>query len=376
MSPGNDTPDGGPTAVDTLTDEEYEARLQSFVGVQTGPPVPAPDEVNVPMVRHWCEAMGDTNPVYLDEAAASASVHGGLVAPPTMLQAWVMRGLAATLADADADDTGAASEPGPYEQLTSLLASRGYTSVVATNCDQTYARYLRPGDRLQMVTTITGVSPMKQTALGDGHFVTTRQDYLDADGEVVGSMEFRIIRFRPRGSAPPAPAAATDSDGASDRPPRPLPATTPDTGWWFDALAEGRLVVQRCGGCGVLRHPPGPMCPRCHDLTFDQVEVTGTGTIHAMTVVHYPQVPGLEYPLGVALVDVDVEGDMVRPVRMVMNTVGLPPDEVRIGDAVRIEVRADGGQHLPFAVVGPTTERGAATAAATAPTDTTDRETT
>ena len=43
------------------------------------------------MIRHWCEAMGDTNPVYIDAEAAAASVHGGIVAPPTMLQAWVMR---------------------------------------------------------------------------------------------------------------------------------------------------------------------------------------------------------------------------------------------------------------------------------------------
>jgi uncharacterized OB-fold protein/acyl dehydratase len=331
-----------------MTDEEYEARLQAFVGVQIGPPFPAPDPVNVPMVRHWCEAMGDTNPVYLDADAASGSVHGGLVAPPTMLQAWVMRGLAATVADADASDGPAADNP--YEELTALLASRGYTSVVATNCDQTYNRYLRPGDELSMVTTVTGVSPRKATALGEGHFVTTRQDYLDADGDVVGSMEFRIIRFRPRPAAPTTP-------------PRPVPATTPDTGWWFDALAEGRLVVQRCSGCGTLRHPPGPMCPQCHDLTFDSVPVADTGVVHAMTVVHYPQVPGFEYPLGIALVDVDVSGDAgdtVRPVRMVMNTEGCDPGDVNVGDRVRIEVRQVGGQHLPFAVIDEHTDTTAA----------------
>jgi uncharacterized OB-fold protein/acyl dehydratase len=333
-----------PTASDGLTDEEYEARLQGFVGLQVGPPYPAPDEVNVPMIRHWCEAMGDTNPVYLDADAAESSLHGGVVAPPTMLQAWVMRGLTATVND----DTGD-GPAGPYDELTAMLASRGYTSVVATNCDQTYHRYLRPGDRLEMVTTITGVSPKKTTALGEGHFVTTRQDYLDANGDIVGSMEFRIIRFRPR-AADAGPGPGTDT---SDAPPRPAPATTPDSTWWFDALAEGRLVVQRCSGCGTLRHPPGPMCPRCHNLSYDHVEATGTGEIHAMTVVHYPKVPGFTYPLGVALVDVHVDGDAVRPVRVVMNTEGCEPHLVRIGDPVRIEVREDRGQYLPFAVLDP-----------------------
>lgn len=347
------------TGGDALTDEEYEARLQTFVGVQVGPPYPAPDDVNVPMIRHWCEAMGDTNPVYLDADAADASIHGGLVAPPTMLQAWVMRGLTATLND-DADTSDGPT--GPYDELTALLASRGYTSVVATNCDQTYHRYLRPGDRLEMVTTITGVSPKKTTALGEGHFVTTRQDYLDANGDVVGSMEFRIIRFRPPTAKTSPPSSGdTSGDSSDDTPPRPAPATTPDSTWWFDALADGRLVVQRCTSCGALRHPPGPMCPRCHTLTYDFVEASGTGEVHAMTVVHYPKVPGFTYPLGVALVDVHVDGDTVRPVRMVMNTEGCEPHLVRVGDPVRIEVRQDRGQHLPFAVIDPDVVAGRAT---------------
>ena len=68
-------------------------RLRSYEGRDVGEPQVAPDEVNVAMIRHWCEAMGDRNPVYLDANAAACSVHGGLVAPPAMLQAWVMRPL-------------------------------------------------------------------------------------------------------------------------------------------------------------------------------------------------------------------------------------------------------------------------------------------
>ena len=47
----------------------YE-RLQSFVGTSTGAHV-AVDPVNLPMIRRWVEAMGDTNPIYVDDAAAS-----------------------------------------------------------------------------------------------------------------------------------------------------------------------------------------------------------------------------------------------------------------------------------------------------------------
>src|SRR5581483_7664580 len=49
--------------------------------------------VNQPMINNWVEAIGDANPVYTDARFAAASVHGGLVAPPAMVQVWTMGGL-------------------------------------------------------------------------------------------------------------------------------------------------------------------------------------------------------------------------------------------------------------------------------------------
>ena len=182
----------------------FDEQLQTFVGQEIGVLQPAPDEVNIPMVRHWCEAMGDNNPIYLDQGAAEASVHGGIVAPPAMLQAWVMRPYNV------ARNSGA---PNPYTELTAVVESAGFTSVVAVNSEQTYDRYLRPGDRLTMRTVIDSVSSEKTTGLGVGHFITTRQDYFDQAGERVGSMLFRILKFRPaatrcRGEAKGAQAPA------------------------------------------------------------------------------------------------------------------------------------------------------------------------
>ena len=51
------------------------------------------------MIRHWVEAMGDHNPVYVSDEAARAAGYDELIAPPTMLQAWIMRGLRASHAD-------------------------------------------------------------------------------------------------------------------------------------------------------------------------------------------------------------------------------------------------------------------------------------
>ena len=57
-------------------------RLSEWVGrsLSRGPAV-APDAVNLPMIRHWVDALDDRNPVYLDEEAAARTRHGGIVAP-------------------------------------------------------------------------------------------------------------------------------------------------------------------------------------------------------------------------------------------------------------------------------------------------------
>ncbi len=43
---------------------------------------------------------------------------------------------------------------------------------------------------------------------------------------------------------------------------RLAPTTTPDTRFFWHALKDGKLLIQRCSSCATLRHPPQPMCPR------------------------------------------------------------------------------------------------------------------
>ena len=167
-------------------DEQLQAMVAASRPV-VGPP--ARDPVNLPMIRHWCDAIGDENPVYTDPKAALSSLHGGVVAPPTMLQAWGMRGLERRPL--------AAAEQAPVRGPNELLNEAGYTSVVATDCEQDYLRYLEPGDLLTAESRLESVSSEKHTALGDGYFVTTRTTYRDQNGAVVGEMRFRILWFKP-----------------------------------------------------------------------------------------------------------------------------------------------------------------------------------
>jgi uncharacterized OB-fold protein len=120
---------------------------------------------------------------------------------------------------------------------------------------------------------------------------------------------------------------------------RPAPIVTEDSGAFWDAADEGRLVAQRCVACGRLRHPPRPMCPHCRSLEVDVVTLSGRGTLYSYAVLHHPQHPAFDYPVLAALVDLE-EG-----IRVVSNLVGLAPDEIRIGLAVQAEFEATDGDH-------------------------------
>ena len=74
-------------------------------------------------------------------------------------------------------------------------------------------------------------------------------------------------------------------------PARLAPSMSPDTQFFWDGLKSRQLLVQRCGGCGALRHPPRPMCPRCHSLEWTPIESSGRGTILSAVVMRHPQYP-------------------------------------------------------------------------------------
>ncbi len=310
----------------TLDDE-----LRAFVGQPSGPSTQAPDAVNLPMIRHWVEAMGDHNPVYVDDQAARAAGFPGIIAPPTMLQAWIMRGLRASLELELARATGEARGDSPVDHLMGLLDSAGYTSVVATNCDQHYVRPLALGDIIEVSSVIDDVSAEKATGLGVGRFVTTRLEFTDQDGEPVATMRFRILKFRPRPPAadPAGPTAGPQAEAV--RPKRPRPALTLDNRFFFEGAKEHKLLIQRCTNCGALRHPPRPSCAACRSFEWDTVTASGRGTIYSYVVNHYPQVPAFDYPLVIALVELE-EGT-----RLVANVAGITPDTVSIGMPVVVE---------------------------------------
>ena len=286
----------------------------------------ARDPVNLPMIRNWTEAIGGSPAWGADEA------------PPAMIQVWTMPGLRGVRGDDD-----------PLGLILNVLDAAGYTSIVATNSAQEYHRYLKVGEQLAVRSRLLDVVGPKRTALGEGWFVTTRSTWYSGD-EPVGTMDFRVLKFRPGAPRPEAQANSTPPSASSA--PSALsaaassvmrPVVSRDTEFFWDGTRAGELRVQRCAKCGALRHPPGPMCPSCGTAaTGDYVVVAGTGEVYSYVVHHHPPVPGKQLPLGIALVQLP-EG-----VRMVGELLDVKPDEMRIGlpvqvDFTRIDDAAAGG---------------------------------
>jgi len=111
---------------------------------------------------------------------------------------------------------------------------------------------------------------------------------------------------------------------------RLAPSMSPDTRFFWDGLKEHRLLIQRCTGCGALRHPPRPMCPRCNALGWDTVDASGRGTVHSFVMPQHPQFPFFEYPYIVALVELE-EGT-----RLISNLCEVSPDDVSSGMPVEV----------------------------------------
>lgn len=317
---------------DAAAEAAFLNELRAGIGT-TGEASVARDPVNAPMIRHWCDAMTDHNPVYTDPAAAEKSVHGGLVAPPTMLQAWSMLGLIPRPSGASAD---------PQGRALSALDAAGYSSVVATNCEHEYLRYLAPGELLSGRVTLTDVSAEKKTGLGIGHFVTSTTSYTNQDGEEVGRMLFRLLKFKP-GTGRSAPPADPD---APPRMQKPRPGIIQETRFFWEGLRAGELRIQRCPSCGVLHHPPRVRCNICGSYEFDSVVASGRGHVYSFVEPVHPKVPAFDYPLIVGLVELE-EGT-----RLLTNIVDCDPEKVRVGMPVELDVR-EANHEMPLPLFRP-----------------------
>ena len=309
-----------------MSEHEWMHEIRALVGKKYGR-VYAWDKVNAPMIRQWCEIMGVESTRYLKE--------GAVIAPPAMLLVWCMEGFTMN------NDPPGSTKENPYEALK-LMEPHGLLSVVAVNSELSFVRDVQEGERLYYTTRLDTISPEKTTSLGTGFFVTLIMTFfsekVQGDQEV-GQLLFRVFKFRPaqshNGHKEPAKLPAPAK--------RPLPGISDDTRFFWEGANQGKLLIQRCKSCGTLRHPPGPVCSKCHSFEWDTVQASGRGTIYSFVVMHYPEVPPFEHPNPIALIE------LAEGTRIISQLVGVKPADVKIGDAVQVEFNAfnDGELTLP-----------------------------
>ncbi|MBI4516316.1 MAG: OB-fold domain-containing protein [Deltaproteobacteria bacterium] len=292
--------------------EAEKARLLETLRAQVGrhgPIARAADPVNQPMIRRWCAAMADHNPSYLDPQFAARSIHGEIVAPPAMLVTWA-------IADGAADGD-------PFHSVLARLRAAGYSGAVGTSTEHEYRRYLKLGEVPVASQSVTDISAEKQTALGAGHFVTTLTEYRAAGGELLGSVKFVVLAYKPHagGSGPVA---------GEPRPRRPRPGISRDTQFFWEGLKAGELRIQQCRGCATLHHPPRVRCHACGSYDFGYVVASGRGTVYSFVEPCHPRVPAFDYPYTVALVE------LAEGTRLITNLVDLDPEQVKIGMPVEL----------------------------------------
>lgn len=293
---------------------DLQAGIDRLTSLGRSKPRLGRDPVNRPMIHHWVDAIGDKNPIYVDEVAAKEAGHPGIVAPPAMIQVWTMLGLSGIRPDDD-----------PLGAIIDLFDSAGYVGVVATNCEQTYHRYLEPGEEVAISAEVTDIVGPKQTALGEGYFVNQKITWTVGDEEVA-EMAWRIMKFKPaekdQGSDVPEVPADLDPDKLM------RPASSKDTQFFWDGVNAHELRIQKRPD-GTLQHPPVPAVWQDKSAPIDYVVASGNGTVFSYVVHHAPKVPGRSLPFVIALVELE-EG-----VRMLGELRNVDIDKVQIGMPVR-----------------------------------------
>jgi len=112
---------------------------------------------------------------------------------------------------------------------------------------------------------------------------------------------------------------------------------------FFDATAEGRLIIKRCNNCQHMSEPRTDMCPQCASTDLSWIDSPGDGTIVAYGVVNgRPKDAATPARSAIGIVELD-EGPWLQA-----HIAAADPDEAAVGRRVTVAFeRADGGEAIP-----------------------------
>lgn len=116
------------------------------------------------------------------------------------------------------------------------------------------------------------------------------------------------------------------------------PRATLETKIFWDATAQGKLLLKRCDRCDTVIWYPRDICSACGSLDTTWFEASGKATVYSCTVTHKGQGAYRDSgPFVLAYVELE-EGP-----RLMTNIVGADPASIHIGQAVEV-VFHDTGQ--------------------------------
>ena len=118
----------------------------------------------------------------------------------------------------------------------------------------------------------------------------------------------------------------------------PAPEANPETRPFWDAAAEGRLLIKKCVTCGQVHFYPRAICPFCGSDKTEWVTASGRGTVYSYSVMR-------RVPIPYALAYVTLE----EGVTMMTNIVDGDLDAIRIGQRVTVAFKpSEGGPPVPM----------------------------
>lgn len=121
----------------------------------------------------------------------------------------------------------------------------------------------------------------------------------------------------------------------------------------FRGRLDRKLLINRCADCAQWHQPPRPMCPQCWSWNVAATEVSGTGTIHLMMILHQgPPADGVDYAAGHPVITVEL--DEQAALRFTSTLAADPASrELGIGDRVELDWVERSGVPVPvFRAVG------------------------
>lgn len=140
--------------------------MRAFVGSET---VPAFYDIEKGAIRKFARAIGDPNPLYVDEAAARAAGYAGIIAPPTFARLLI-------------PGEGKRPFPQPFKRILDGGSSYRYNEPLVA------------GDRVRVVSTLSELFE-KQGRLGVMLFKVHEARYENQHGRVALTQRSTVITY-------------------------------------------------------------------------------------------------------------------------------------------------------------------------------------